>query len=46
MRRMILAAALLALSMPAWAAPPKAAKAPVILDLRVNPLMDLHYWVL
>lgn len=45
MRRMILAAALLALSMPAWAAPPKAAKAPAILDLRVNPLMDLHYWV-
>jgi len=45
MRRMILAAALLTLALPAWADPPKTKESPPILDLRVNPLMDLHYWV-
>ncbi|HEV2855234.1 MAG TPA: hypothetical protein VHC97_20740 [Thermoanaerobaculia bacterium] len=49
MRRPILTPAaviaLLTFSLPAWADPPKTAEAPAILDLRVNPLMDLHYWV-
>lgn len=45
MRRLILiAAALLAFSC-SWADPPKTSEAPPILDLRINPLMDLHYWV-
>jgi len=46
MRRPILIfVALLNLSAIAWAEPPKAAAPPAILELRVNPLMDLHYWV-
>lgn len=46
MRRSILTAAvLLTLSLPAWAEPPKTSETPAILDLRINPLMDLHYWV-
>ena len=47
MRRPILiTAALLAFSLPVWADPPKTTEAaPEILDLRINPLMDLHYWV-
>jgi hypothetical protein len=46
MRRPILTVlALLTLSTTAWAEPPKAAAPPALLDLRVSPLMDLHYWV-
>src|SRR5215217_4611997 len=46
MRRPILTVlALLTLSAAAWAEPPKAAAPPALLDLRVSPLMDLHYWV-
>lgn len=44
MRRTILTAALLLMTAPSnvWAEPPAP---PAILELRINPLMDLHYWV-
>ena len=46
MRRTILiAAAFLILATSSWADPPKTAEPSAILDLRINPLMDLHYWV-
>ncbi|HEX9944403.1 MAG TPA: hypothetical protein VGG03_20530 [Thermoanaerobaculia bacterium] len=50
MRRPILAAlAFVVLFTACWTGPPKRAAPPAttpkLLDLRVNPLMDLHYWV-
>ncbi|HEV8582009.1 MAG TPA: hypothetical protein VGX68_23310 [Thermoanaerobaculia bacterium] len=45
-RRLILTAfTAFALAVPLWAAPPQAAAVPQLIDLRVNPLIDLHYWV-
>lgn len=46
MRRTLpMVAVLLTLTTSGWAEPLKTGETPAILDLRINPLMDLHYWV-